>query len=548
MAGLHTQTVKDRDGKVLYEGEAGSLKQFVEMLVQNGRSLARADLRRRDLSGLDLNGVDFQEALLDGADLRGISAYKGKFSNASLRGVVAQGLLAEGADFAGVDVSPDPDVSARHYDQRDEASIPSHFEGARLTYAKFPGAVLDGAFFDHAAMSRSDLSGVKAAGASFKKARMHDVTFGFSELVGCRFDEAKLTTTTGVDAAHLPDRTSWTTVASCSFDGAELDGTVRGFSRDHLWSRALRVLAYTVSSGAIFAGAHHLHIGEETSAFGDLLASGTTLVVATTAAVVLKDMLAERARDFVEHHLSGVDRNLRRVCERAMKAGANLRHMLVATVKGPGLKAMLGALHQTRAAAASRGFFSDFWAGRGHGSTSVIFADRRHLAVALEALCAGEARHRLQGDLVLIAPPGMPNEASIVRYRVDGSTSMAWVSKGGAVRSADYDRDGELLRFDDGAPAEARIAGHIRSFEAALIDAHGLKLDYDRTSHHIRAGQDGSILVMNRTNKRLGNPHGPSLIRPDGTVGPGTADQPRRPGGRQPPADAPMTPGAGARA
>ncbi|MGY3582278.1 uncharacterized protein YjbI with pentapeptide repeats [Bradyrhizobium sp. USDA 4341] len=544
MAVLRKQTVKDRDGNILYEGDAGSLKEFVEMLVQNGRSLARVDLRRRDLSGLDLHGVDFQEALLDGADLRGMSAYRGKFANASLRGVVAQGLLAEGADFTGVDVSPDPEVSARHYDQRGEESIPSHFEGARLTYAKFSGAVLDGAFFDHAAMSRSDLSGVKAAGASFKKARMHDVTFGFSLLVGSSFNEAKLTTTTGVDAAHLPDRTAWTTVANCSFDGAELDGTVRAFTRDHLWSRALRVLAYSVSSGAIFAGAHHLHIGEETSALGDLLASGTTLVMATTAAVVLKDMLAERARDFVEHHLSGVDHKVRSFFEKAMKAGANLRHLLVATVKGPGLKAMVGALRQTRGVAASRGFFSDFWAGQGQGSTSVIFADRRHLAVALEALCAGEARHRLQGDLVLIAPPGAPAEASIVRYRVDGSTSMAWVSKNGSVRSADYDRDGELLRLDDGAPAEARITGHIRSFETALIAAHALKLDYDRTTHHIRAGQDGSILVMNRANRRLGNPLGPSLIKPDGSLGVSDA---RATDERQPPADAPMAGGAAMR-
>lgn len=546
MAEFRKQIVKDRDGNVLYEGEAVSLKEFIEKLVQNGYSLARADLRRRDLSGLDLNAVDFTEALLDGADLRGISAGKGKFIGASLRGVVAQGLLAEGADFSGADLSPDPDVAARHFDQRDEESIPSHLEGARLTYAKFSGAILDGAFFDHAAMSRSDLSAVKAAGTSFRQARMHDVTFAFSELVGCCFNEAKLTTTTGVDAAHLPDRTAWTTVANCSFADAELDQTVKGFSRDHLWSRALKVLAYTVSSGAIFAGAHHLHLGEEVSVFGELLKSGTTLVAATTAAVVLKDMLAERARDFLEDHLGEMDRTVRRFFENAIKAGANLRHMLVATVKGPGIRAMLGALQQTKSVAESRGFFAEFWAGRGHGSTSVIFADRRHLAVALEALCAGEARHRLQGDLVLMAPPVAPGEPSIVRYRVDGSTSMAWV-KDGQVRTADYDRDGELLRADGGAPAEVRIDGHIRGFECALMAVHGLKLEYDRSTHHIRAGQDGSILVMNRANRRLGNPRGPSLIKPDGTVASRRAGPPDATGGRVPPADASVAGGAAAR-
>lgn len=547
MAELRKQTVKDREGDVLYEGEAVTLKEFLEKLVRNGYSLSRSDLRRRDLSGLDLNGADFREALLDGADLRGMSASKANFAGASLRGVVAQGLLAESANFSGVDLSPDPDVAARHFDQRDQDCIPSHLEGARLTYAKFSGAILDGAFFDHAAMSRSDFSAVKAAGASFRQARMHDVPFAFSELVGCCFDEAKLTTTTGVDAAHLPDRTAWTTVANCSFADAELDRTVKGFSRDHLWSRALKGLAYTVSSGAIFAGAHHLHLGEEASVFGELLKSGTTLVVATTAAVVLKDMLAERARDFLEDHLAEMDRTVRSFFENAIRAGANLRHMLVATVKGPGIRAMIGALRQTKAVAASRGFFAEFWAGRGHGSTSVIFADRRHLAVALEALCAGEARHRLQGDLVLIAPPVSPGEAAIVRYRVDGSTSLAWVAKNGKVGTADYDRDGELLRADGGVPAQAKITGHIRSFECALMAAHGLELDYDRSTHHIRAGQDGSILVMNRTNRRLGNPRGPSLIRPDGTVASGRAGPPDATGGRVPPAGASMAGGAAAR-
>lgn len=540
MAELRKQTVKDRDGNVLYEGDAVSLKDFIEKLVQNGYSLARADLRRRDLSGLKFPpDADFEEALLDGAELRGMSAYRGRFVNASMRGITAQGLLAEYGDFSGADLSPDPDVAARHYDQRDQESIPSHLEGAKLAYSKWAGAVVDAAYFDHATMSRASLSQIRANGTSFRRARMHDVPFAFSELVGCCFDEAKLTTTTGVDAAHLPDRTAWTTVANCSFQGAELDQTVKGFSRDHLWSRALRTLAYTVSSGAIFAGAHHLHLGEEASIFGELLTSGTTLVAATTAAVVLKDMLAERARDFVEEHLAGLDRKVRSFFEQAIKAGANLKHMVVATVKGPGFKAMLGALGQTRGLATSRGFFADFWAGEGRGSTSVIFADRRHLAVALEALCAGEARHRLQGDLVLIAPPTSPGAPAIVRYRVDGSTSVAWV-KDGKARTADYDRDGELLRADGGVPAEAKIDNHIRSFECALAKAHGLALEYDRSTHHIRAGQDGSILVMNRSNRRLGNPHGPALIKPDGKTDRG-AD---RPDGRLPPADATMAGGA----
>lgn len=513
------QSVKDRDGNVLYEGEAASLKDFIEDLVAGGHSLARADLRRRDLSGLDLNKVNFTDALLDGADLRGMSAQEGLFTGASMRGVVAQGLLAERAQFQGADLSPDTDVGARHYSMRDEESVPSHLEGARLTYSNFSGAVLDGAVFDQATMSRSIFFHARAAGASFRDARLFDAAFSFGTFVNCGFEGAKLTTTTQIATAHLPDRTAWMTVANCRFEEAEIDATVPAFARDHRWVKALRALAYTASSAAIFSGMHHLHIDENFSAFGDLLKSGTTLLLATSAVVVMKDMFAERARDFVEHYLSDVDRRLRKVFESARRQGANLRQLVVAAVRGPGLTAVTAALRQTRRSAEGRGFFSEFWQDERVGGTSVIFADRRHLAVALEALCAGEVRHRLQGDLVLIGPRPELNAPSVVRYKVDGSTSMAWVSASGErIGTADYDRDGNLLRADAGVPAEPRIEGHIRGFEAGLLESHGLSLNYDRETHEVRAGQDGSILVMNRSNRRIGNPLGPSLIKPDGTV------------------------------
>lgn len=527
------QIVKDRVGHVLYEGEAASLKDFIEDLVAGGHSLANADLRRRDLSGLNLNKVDFTNALLDGADLRGMSAQEGLFIGASMRGVVAQGLLAERAQFQGVDLSPDTDVAARHYSMREEDRIPSHLEGARLTYSNFSGAVLDGVVFDQATMSRIILFHARAAGASFRDARLFDVAFSFGTFVNCAFDGAKLATTTQIAPAHLPDRTAWTTVANCTFDAAEIDATVPAFVRDHRWAKALRALAYTASSVAICLSMHQLNIDDHFSAFGNLLKNGTTLLLATGAVVVMKDLIADHSRNFVEHHLSDADRWLRKTFETARRQGANLRQMVVAAVRGPGLMAVTTALHQTRQASEVRGFFSRFWQGERTGGTSVIFADRRHLAVALEALCASEVRHRLQGDLVLIAPRPEPNTPSLVRYKVDGSISMAWVSEGGGrVGTADYDRDGNLLRADAGVPAEPRIEGHIRGFETSLLEAHGLSLDYDRKTHEVRAGQDGSILIMNRSNRRIGNPYGPALIKPDGTTADfhnGKADESNKP-------------------
>ncbi len=75
--------------KVLYEGEADSLKDLIGTAVKKGADLRGAFLRGADLRGADLQGTYLRGADLRGADLRG----------ADLRGADLQGYKIETAAF-----------------------------------------------------------------------------------------------------------------------------------------------------------------------------------------------------------------------------------------------------------------------------------------------------------------------------------------------------------------------------------------------------------------------------------------------------------------
>ena len=62
--------------KVLYEGEAETLKDLVGTAVKSGASLSRANLYGASLSRANLSGASLDGASLDGASLDGISGEK----------------------------------------------------------------------------------------------------------------------------------------------------------------------------------------------------------------------------------------------------------------------------------------------------------------------------------------------------------------------------------------------------------------------------------------------------------------------------------------
>jgi hypothetical protein len=104
-------------GKVIYSGEANSLKELIEKAVKEG-----ADLRGADLDSANLRGAYLQGADLEGADLEEANLEGANLDSANLRGAYLRGANLEGANLRKVNL-----------------------EGANLRGVNLRGAYLEGA-------------------------------------------------------------------------------------------------------------------------------------------------------------------------------------------------------------------------------------------------------------------------------------------------------------------------------------------------------------------------------------------------------------------
>ena len=501
MARLRPQILLDRDGAILFQGIAPTLKSYVESLVRDGQSLARVDLRTRDLAGLDLDGAILDDAILDGADLRGTTMRRCSAVSASFRGIAAHGMNAERGRFQGADFGP---LEKRV----------TKLNGVRMAFCNFDGAIFNEAICDEGGFSRAHLTRVLAHRASFRNARMLDTEFAFSNWTACNFDEAKMASSTKIAKEHQPDRTMGASAISCTYKGAQRDTTTPAFARDRYWTTTLSALAYIAASGAVVAATHGLHLEGEENPLMRLLHDTTTFVAVTGGALMLGDWVSETLRDKMKEGFDCVELALRKGYDGLIRMGANAHQLITASVRGPGRKALKEALRATKSEGDKRGFFSDFWSNK---PTSVIFCDRRHLALALETLCAGRTRHRLNGDVVLVRKD-TENAAipSLIRYRTDGGTSLAWTKEGNLVGTADYTRGGDLVHQTGNIEPEFRINRAMSAFETELMREHHVDLTYDGKNHDIRAGRDGSIIVVQQGHRRPDNAEGPALLTPSG--------------------------------
>jgi hypothetical protein len=98
------------NNSVIFEFEAATMKETVEMAVRQSVILYRAILSGADLSGANLSGADLSWADLRGADLHGANLSGADLSKTDLRGADLRGADLTGADLFGaigfVDPSP----------------------------------------------------------------------------------------------------------------------------------------------------------------------------------------------------------------------------------------------------------------------------------------------------------------------------------------------------------------------------------------------------------------------------------------------------------
>lgn len=500
------QKILTRSGQVLVEGTAPTLKAFVEGIVREGRSLAGADLANRDLAGLNLDGADFDGADLEDADLRGSSIRYGSFAGACFKGALCQGMNAERARFHNVILGRTEKGATR-------------FDGARLAFSEFDGAQLDGAIFDDAGLSRASFAYSSGRRTSFKRARLRDTMFTAAKLINPDLSEADLRASTRLSPEQQPDRTAGAMVIQGHYAKAMMDETgTPAFQRDRRWARASHFSAWLVATTPVaFAShslPHHVHLPHGAEAYAGAIGAGVITILASSALLAAKEGVAEKVRGFVEERISDAHSVVRKNFDEAWRNGVNFAHLTVAAVRGASLRSLKEGLAATRSRARDSGA-TGWFRGVLFGKGALLFADRRHLAMALEAISASRKRHKREADIVVIRQGESIDAPSIVRLRQDGGASMVWTARGKVLATADYDAGGDLVAKTGDLDLPDRQIATSNCFARALLADHGIALNLP-ADHDFRAGGDGSIITIRPGDRRIDNPLGAAIIGPDG--------------------------------
>ena len=524
--------IDDIDGNVLYRGSARNKRSLFADLVKQGKSFARADLSKMNLSGLEMHRIDAPGASFAGADMRGVQMLEAFAPGSDFSGCLMAGSNLEKGNFEACD-----------FTKADMSSVKSKcakYRGSRFARTNFFSALLSSSIMSHCSVVSCDLT----------DADMSNVDMSLGEFVRCDFSGARFSprmlksggvgTLSDERAAELPDhfpnRTHGTKVSACKYTKATvLHDTVPALRSDRRIGRAAKFLLWTASTaGVVFGGESAIEALKDTG-IPEHLGSNYGIIGVLGAAYFTKDVIAEYARDFIEDKLiSAVHAVESAVLE--LNRTRSRHSGLVAMV---GRKLSLDPLHLALSArvpeARSKGLsgaFRAFATDIGH----VIVCDRAHLALAMAALSSNRGQtFPIPHDIILMRsdcdhPPGMSAPCA-VSFLKDGRTTAVWACGGGRHATTVYDRAGALVssygadgkpatREELGLPAAAscRLDAYME-YESAILAQHGLHgFSYDRGSHFVQAGADGSILVQSHKDHRVDNRHGsPAVLRPDGT-------------------------------
>jgi hypothetical protein len=138
---------------ILYECEAGGIREALVKAVDDDAYLRDADLRGADLGGADLRGAYLRDADLRGADLGGADLGGAYLRGADLGGADLGGAYLGGADLRGADLGG-ADLRGAYLRDAD-------LRGAGLRGAYLRGADLRGAYLGGAYLRGAYLRGIK---------------------------------------------------------------------------------------------------------------------------------------------------------------------------------------------------------------------------------------------------------------------------------------------------------------------------------------------------------------------------------------------------
>jgi len=508
-------TIKDVDGNVLYDTKSyarkfDTRKAFIQQLVTDKKSLARADLSGANLSHLKLDLACFDGADLSGANLTGTSCRHASFVGADMRGIVAPGLWADRANFKSANLG-------RLLSERKQPEKPvltrSILAGAILSFGNFDGAILDHADFSDAGLSSSTMIGVSARKADFRKARLHNVDWSHSSVTSCIFDEAEMTPTLKVSEQHLPDRTREATIIGNSLKNAQVGVGNAGFKRDAVVGTCASWAIWGgVTLGFIVGGAH-IPVDADLDIFQKVLGQGMGLLAVTTAASMVKERISDTIKDKLTEFGDWSNLKVRSFLKGLARRGTAIGSLAVAFVSSGHSHALVGAIKQS----SGKKGIANLGTVLG-GKVEVIVCNRKRLARALTRLSETLSNRGTPRSNVVLVRQGMDDLAAprAIVHGTDGSVVAVWRDAAGTRTHLAWDAEGAVSgNHATNGPDGADMRSCFRSFAKSLLAEHGAAdMNYDDTSHDVRTGRDGSVVIV-RKDGRIDNRLGPAVLTPD---------------------------------
>ncbi|MFM8678388.1 MAG: pentapeptide repeat-containing protein [Alphaproteobacteria bacterium] len=185
----------------------------------SGLRMARRDLREIDLSGAILVGCDLSESNLQNAVLFGANLGKAKLIGSQLERADLRGAGLEAADLTSANLTDADigvgriaervaggelkDVAAEEGGQAPGDSDRANFTAANLTNARFNGANIRAAIFDKARVVGTEFRNTKLNGATFAAATIEDADFTDAELDGGELSGAAIKSIIGRSCHEL---------------------------------------------------------------------------------------------------------------------------------------------------------------------------------------------------------------------------------------------------------------------------------------------------------------------------------------------------------
>lgn len=503
--------ILNRAGETMYEGEAPSMRRFVESLVSRKVSFSGADLSGLPLNHLDLDGLDFSNADLTKSDLTGSSACGANLTGALLKGVRADGLRARNARLAGADLSAAP--GDKHW-------VTSRFRGADFSGADMRAAIINNCDMTEAILFATDMSWVRSYRTTYRAAKLVNAIHADARYGNCDFTNADLSGSVGDGIAISANRSKGATVTGGTYKGAIFGDGASAFKADANLSVAIKAIALGASALAMAAAAKFMPEDAASLVTGDIVGkAGVGVVAIAGMANWLKQVIEDKTKEHVGKTITQTLRTASDFIAGAARLGVKVGRLCAVMADDDTRPMLRRALKASSGGARKVGAFELLmdvvWNG-----TEVILCDRRRMAFALAHLHADRMKGaRLDADLVILRDAEGPSDAPMAfRVSKDGGVSAVWRDKGDKLRSVAWDRNGDVSfthGFWGDLPSLERTKA---AFESALWRDHGEKAPYLSKSHRLVAGEDGSIQILHVKTGRLNNPWGFAYLGVEGEM------------------------------